>query len=63
MNKARFVDADEFEQITVNALDEALNALEILNEVYVKDELDFVNQAIAKVKEALCLLPIPEEMQ
>ena len=37
--------------------------LEILNEVYVKDELDFVNQAIAKVKEALCLLPIPEEMQ
>lgn len=61
MNKAKFVGADEFEHITVNALDEALNALEILDEVYAQGELDFVNQAIAKVKEALCLLP--EEKQ
>jgi hypothetical protein len=43
------------ETITVDALEQALNALEIVNEVYVEGELDFVNEAIARVKEALNL--------
>ncbi len=55
MGVTKYVDADEMESITVDALEQALNALEIVNEVYVEGELDFVNEAIARVKEALNL--------
>jgi hypothetical protein len=55
MGITKYVDADEMETITVDALEQALNALEIVNEVYVEGELDFVNEAIARVKEALNL--------
>ena len=54
MNKARFVDADEFEQITVNALDEALNALEILVNAF--PQLFIEGQALEKPQKAFLKL-------
>lgn len=46
-------DKEEKEQIDVEAMASALNALEIVNEVYELENLEFVGEAIAKLKLAL----------
>jgi len=46
-------DIEEKEQIDVEAMASALNALEIVNEVYELENLEFVGEAIAKLKLAL----------
>ena len=46
-------DKEVKEQIDVDAMDSALNALEIVNEVYELGDLEFVGESIAKLKLAL----------
>lgn len=46
-------DRESKEHIDVDAMDSALNALEIVNECYDMKELEFVREAIAKLKLAL----------
>ena len=46
-------DKEVKEHLTVDAMDSALNALEIVNEVYGLDNLEFVGEAVAKLKLAL----------
>ena len=46
-------DIEEKEQIDVEAMASALNALEIVNEVYELENLEFVGEVIAKLKLAL----------
>lgn len=46
-------DREAKERIDVEALGESLNALEIVNEVYGLNDIEFVQEAIAKIKQAL----------
>ncbi len=54
MSTPNIVETDEEkEHIDVDAMDSALNALEIVNECYELGDLEFVQEAIAKLKLAL----------